>query len=205
MIKQSLIPIHIQTLCGLLSAIFTIITWTPTTFAQTAEESQLKSEAIGIVKKFAGQLKPRLLHAIEEGGPVHAISVCSEQAPGIARQLSTASGWQVKRVSLKARNDKTAIPDEWEHQVLEEFDRRQQQGESADKLVRAETVKDRFRFMKAQPVEPLCLICHGTNISDDVKAALASQYPNDQATGYSLGEIRGAFSLSHRLPEQDRQ
>lgn len=153
-----------------------------------------------IVKEFAAQLKPRPLQATETGGPAHAISVCSKQAPQIARQISAKTGWLVKRVSLKARNEKTAIPDEWERRVLKEFDRRRAQGEPATGLVQSEVVNNRFRFMQAQPVEPLCLTCHGTNISDDVRAALAALYPDDQATGYSVGEIRGAFSLSHSLP-----
>ena len=197
---QAVIPMLNRTMYVLLPAILAVIAWQPTVYAQTPEESSLKSEAIRIVKEFAGQLKPRLLQAIEQGGPVHAISVCSEQAPEIARQLSASTGWQVKRVSLKARNDKTATPDEWEGRVLQEFDRRQQQGEPTDTLVIAETVDGRFRFMQDQPVEPLCLTCHGTNISDEVKTALSSHYPSDQATGYSPGEIRGAFSLSRSLP-----
>jgi hypothetical protein len=34
------------------------------------------------------------------------------QAPAIAQALSDQSGWQVKRVSLKARNSTLAVPDD---------------------------------------------------------------------------------------------
>ena len=94
------------------------------------DKEQLKQEAISIVKKFGGSLKPELKKAIQSGGPAHAISVCSEKAPSIARDLSRESGWIVKRVSLKARSE-TAVPDSWERNVLQQFDERQANGESA--------------------------------------------------------------------------
>ena len=40
---------------------------------------------------------------------------------------------------------------------------------------------------------PLCLTCHGAALSPDVEAALAESYPEDHATGYSAGDLRGAF------------
>jgi hypothetical protein len=50
--------------------------------------------------------------------------------------------------------------------------------------------------MQAQGVEPLCLVCHGKGLSDEVKATLEEYYPDDLATGYSLGQVRGAISVS---------
>ena len=77
--------------------------------------------------------------------------------------------------------------------------RRQRQGESAKTIVKAEIITNEFRFMKAQGTETLCLTCHGSELSKDTKAALKQHYPEDQATGYSLGDIRGAFSLTKKL------
>ena len=114
--------------------------------AAAVDEVQMEQEAIAIVKKFGGALKPELKTAIQSGGPVHAISVCSEKAPLIAEGLSRDSGWMVKRVSLRARNQ-TAVPDAWEKAVLEEFDQRQENGESAAKMTYMEIVDGSFRFM----------------------------------------------------------
>jgi len=166
--------------------------------AADVDEAQLKQEAMGIVKKFGGSLKPELKKAIQAGGPAHAISVCSEKAPSIAQNLSRDSGWMVKRVSLKARNQ-TALPDAWEKAVLEQFDQRQANGESAAKMAYMEVVDGSFRFMKAQGVEAVCLNCHAAEIKPEVEAALKQKYPNDKARGYTLGQIRGAFSLSRDL------
>jgi len=167
--------------------------------AQQTDITALKAEAITIVKQFGGALKPQLKKALAEGGVKQAIEVCSVKAPEIAKNLTLTTHWQVKRVSLKARNNKNAIPDAWEKMTLAEFDLRQQQGESAKKMAKAEIVGNEFRFMKAQGSAPLCLICHGTTLSQETKAALKNHYPNDKATGYSLGQIRGAFSLTKQL------
>jgi len=166
--------------------------------AAEQDPQQLKQEAVSIVKKFGGTLKPALKQALQSGGPAHAITVCSQQAPAIAEQLSADTGWYIKRVSLKNRNPE-AVPDAWERKVLEQFDERQAKGESAEKMAYSEMVDGRFRFMKAQGVEAVCMNCHAQKVSDEVEAALQQKYPHDKARGYSLGQIRGAFSLARDL------
>ena len=167
--------------------------------AADADPVELKQEAMDIVKAFAGSLKPELVQAIQSGGPAHAISVCAEKAPAIAQRLSQETGWTVKRVSLKPRNSQTAIADTWERRVLQAFDRRQADGESASQMAYSEVVDNRFRFMKAQGVEAVCLSCHAAKIEPEVEAAIEKSYPDDQARGYALGQIRGAFSLARDL------
>ncbi|MDF1643300.1 MAG: DUF3365 domain-containing protein [Pseudomonadales bacterium] len=161
--------------------------------------SELKAEAKEIVAVFAGNLKPKLKKAIQDGGFEHAVNICSVEAPKIAKNLSAKTGWSVKRVNLKPRNINSATPDEFEREVLRQFNERQIKGESPPAISYAEIVGDKFRFMKAQGVEGLCLNCHGTSIQPDVKKLILEHYPDDAATGYSLGEIRGAFSLIKSL------
>ena len=167
--------------------------------AGDSNKAKLKKEAISIVKKFGGTLKPELKKALKSGGPVKAIKVCSKTAPEIAQKLSSETGWTVKRVSLKPRNHKTAMPDAWETKVLKQFDERQAKGESANKMAYAEIVDGRFRFMKAQGVEAVCMNCHAGKVEPATEKALKHYYPDDMARGYSLGQIRGAFSLSKDL------
>jgi hypothetical protein len=167
--------------------------------AEAVDKTELQKEAVSIVKRFGGTLKPELKQAIMAGGPAHAISVCAERAPAIAQSLSDNTGWYVNRVSLKPRNQQSAIPDAWERMVLEQFDRRQANGESAEKMAFSEVVDGKFRFMKAQGVQAVCLNCHAADIKPDTAAALKEKYPMDKARGYTLGQIRGAFSLSRDL------
>lgn len=164
-----------------------------------AQDSTLQTEASSLAGEFVSRLQPQLKQALQAGGPVNAISVCSQQAPLIADSMSKESGWMVKRVSLKSRNATRAQPDTWEAAVLSQFDRRQAAGEDAAQIRYSETTPSHFRYMQAQGAQGVCLLCHGENLSAEVKVALDQYYPDDLATGYSLGQIRGAISLSKQL------
>mgnify|MGYP001571927785 CR=1 FL=1 len=63
-------------------------------------------------------MKPQLKKALSEGGVNQAMKVCSVKAPQIAKNLSEQTQWQIKRVSLKARNKKTAQPERLKALVL---------------------------------------------------------------------------------------
>jgi hypothetical protein len=165
---------------------------------QTIDLTALEAEGSSIAQRFIGTLQPTLQQAMQSGGPVSAIEVCAVQAPAIASALSEETGWGVRRVSLKARNQQNAEPDAWEREVLQAFDQRQQQGEAGADISIAAVVDGEFRYMQAQAAGPLCLTCHGADLAPEVSAALAQHYPSDMATGYSAGEIRGAISLRQR-------
>jgi hypothetical protein len=160
-----------------------------------SRESDLRKEAVNIVKTFSGKLKPKLKEAIQTGGLDHAIKICSIEAPKIANVLSGETGWSLRRVSLKPRNKSNALPDAFERKVLNKFNYLQTKGEPSSSLEYSEIVDGKFRYMKAQAVEGVCLGCHGNSIPPEVKKLIYNLYPEDIATGYSLGQIRGAFSL----------
>lgn len=173
-----------------------LITPFATTPAQANDEA-LMTEA----RKVASTLPPKLIVALQDEikktGPEGAIPICKDMAPKMAGEISQQTGWKIKRVSLKARNDARAIPDPWEKAALEDFDKRAAAGESPASLEKGEKIGNEYRFVKALPVQPLCLSCHGAadRLSPAVKAALGQIYPNDRATGYSEGQIRGVISV----------
>lgn len=159
------------------------------------DAAAVQAEAKALVQQFVGQLKPQLQQAIAEGGPGRATAVCANIAPALMDELSASSGWSVRRVSLQPRNTERAIADTWEREVLERFSAQQVAGAPAQTLNYGRKVEGQYRYMQAQGVEPVCLMCHGTDLSEPVQQALADYYPEDSATGYSLGEVRGAISL----------
>lgn len=164
--------------------------------APSADNEALVAEAKGAVMALGGTLKKELKGAMVAGGPTAALDVCAEKAPAIAKQISEEKNLQVGRVSLKNRNPGNA-GNEWQTAVLNDFETRKAGGEAADKLAYAETVevdgKKEFRFMKAIPTGNLCLTCHGDKIPEAVTAKLGELYPEDKATGFKEGELRGAF------------
>ena len=161
-------------------------------------------EARSIIKEYATTLKGELQAAVKNGGPVNAVEVCTAKAPAIATVLSEQTGWDVGRTSLKARNTGTNTPDEWEAKVLRQFaDRQQYKGESPVNMTFAEVVTTdegkEYRFMQAIPTGKVCLSCHGSNLDPTIAEAIDKAYPEDQARGFSEGDIRGAFTLSRPM------
>ena len=148
-----------------------------------------EQEARALARAFIDRLKPRLKQALADGGPGHAIEVCASAAPEIADSLSAESGWTVKRVSLKARNVSRALPDSWERSVLQRFDQRQAAGEAPTDINHGEVYRGQYRYLQAQGVEPICLVCHGEKVADAVQESLEVWYPDDMATGYTLSLI----------------
>lgn len=181
------LTIFVPLLCGLFIA------------SVHAEVDPLQLEARQLVKTFAGQLKPRLQKALQEAGPAHAIAVCAQAAPKIADELSAKSDWEIKRVSLKPRNLARAAPDAWERQTLMQFDAQLLEGKPINEMYAESSDEHRYRYLQPQAVEAVCLVCHGEKLAPEVEQALQKYAPGDQATGYTLGQIRGAFSLSKRF------
>lgn len=172
--------------------------------AASADEARLIEEARQVATAVPPKLLAVLTQEIQSAGPAGAIDVCKEKAPKMAAEASAKTGWQIRRVSLKNRNPKAA-PDAWEEAVLKDFDRRAAAGENPAGLEKGETVtmdgKPVNRYMRALPTQELCLNCHGSaeQIQPDTAAKLKALYPADKATGFSVGQIRGAMTIRRAL------
>lgn len=174
------------------------------TFTVYADDAATIAET----RKTALDIPPKLLAMVQEeigkGSYEGAIRACADKAPKMAAAVSQQTGWAIRRVSLKNRNPK-AVPDAWEKTVLEDFDRRQAAGENVAMLEKAEILVDgdkrTMRYMKALPAQKLCLNCHGAadTMEPAVRARLSELYPNDLATGYAEGQIRGALTVKRPL------
>ena len=163
---------------------------------------QLTQEARSIAKQFLGQLKPELQKSMKADGPAKTIAFCQTKAPQIAAKLTQKTGWDINRVSLKPRGE-SAQPDQWEATVLKRFNAQLANGSSPKTMEFSAIVsvnnQTQYRYMKAIPTGQVCLTCHGKDLAPSVQETLDKRYPNDMATGYSKGQIRGAFSFSKAL------
>lgn len=155
-------------------------------------------------QQFMQALGSTLKKQLETGGAESAIGICKDIAPAMAADYSK-DGRIVKRVSLKNRNPTLGVPDDWEREILQQFEQNRRDGKSAANMEMTAIVKESdgrwFRYMKAIPTQPMCLQCHGSPevLPEGVKAILAKEYPDDQAIGYQAGDIRGAISIKKRL------
>jgi len=172
--------------------------------ADDAQQAKYLEDSRKTAIEFTDKLGAMLKQQLQAGGAEGAIGVCKQYAPALAAEYS-GDGRTLKRVSLKPRNPALGTPDAWEKQMLESFEHSLSDGKQISTM-EASTVTEGpngrwFRYMKAIPTQPVCLQCHGQpyQIPDGVKALLAKEYPNDQATGYSAGSIRGAVSIKWKM------
>lgn len=158
-------------------------------------------EARKVSGQLVAQVRGELVKELERTGPIRAITVCKYSVPELTSNISRQTGWRVTRVALRTRNNAISHPDAWEQKVLLDFERRVAKGEKAEALEYVEAVSEpagkAFRYMKAIPVLPACLVCHGPadQLAEGVRAQLASEYPYDKAVDYSVGQVRGAVSV----------
>ena len=171
--------------------------------AGDAAVEQRVTESRAAATSLMQALKSELQAAMKAGGPVKAIGVCHTRAGSITEARESNEGLRIRRTSLKVRNPANA-PDAWETSILERFETRKAAGEDVRTMEYHEIVEvddgQLFRWMKAIPTGEVCLACHGGDrVSPDVVVKLGMLYPHDQARGFALGDIRGAFSVSWPL------
>lgn len=153
-----------------------------------------------ISASFQRELGQQLMSTLQSQGPVAAIGVCRETAPAISARLSTENGARVGRTALRTRNPANA-PDEDARSVLEALRSRLADGEDPAGVESFRIFDDgSARYLRAIGTQPLCLGCHGESIAPDIAAAIAGHYPDDTATGFRPGELRGAFLIDWPAP-----
>jgi hypothetical protein len=165
-----------------------------------AGDDPRRAESRALAAEFQRALGAELASALARGGPVHAIAVCSEEAPAIADGLSRTATAQVRRTALAYRNQANA-PDPEARRVLQAFEARLAAQRDAPEAERAPpehfAVREDggARYMRAILTQPMCLACHGEHLAPEVRAAVAEHYPDDRATGFAVGDLRGAFVI----------
>ena len=142
-----------------------------------------------LLAPFKRDLKAALIEGMQSG-PAEAIDACRVKAPQIAADISV-DGVRVGRSSQRLRNPGNAGP-HWVDGVLDEW---QAQGKFEAVIVPLTDARTGY----AEPilVAPLCLTCHGEALSPDVAERIGALYPEDRATGYRAGDLRGAFWVEY--------
>ena len=155
-------------------------------------------------KEFLDSLKNVLIKEMQTNGIVAAVAVCSDTAQILTVNYGFSKGIYIKRVSLKYRNPNNA-PDGFESKVLNHFSElssigKLDQNSEFFEVINSDGVYS-VRYMKPIFVQAPCLNCHGSieQISSDVKAVIQNKYPDDNAAGYYLDDLRGAVSIQKTL------
>lgn len=170
---------------------------------QDARVEPALKQARQISAELTDNVRGLLLTELEKGGYDGAVRVCSEVAQNITQEFNRDTGHSVRRVSLGYRNTQD-IPDAYESRMLKRFDRQNREKRLTGEYyeVVREQGRDYLRYLKPIAAGKMCLNCHGQpdQIPPQVTAVLKEKYPNDRATGYREGDLRGAVSVKIALP-----
>jgi len=141
-----------------------------------------------------------LTGALERGGPMEAIGFCSDSAQ-VRTARHAAQGVTLRRVSLRVRNPANR-PDERERRLLELMAQNHAAGRGAEvlEMFAAADGSRHLQYLRPIVVAERCLACHGdpAGFPAALRQRLAQRYPADSATGYQVGDFRGAISV--RVP-----
>lgn len=144
-----------------------------------------KARAEGARTELFTRLSGRLNAVMQTQGAEAAIQVCRTEAPTLAQAVARDKGLLIGRTSWKLRNPGNQAP-AWAVEPLAS-----RPTEPWFQTPPAGGLRALFpiRLMKG------CLACHGEaqDLAPGVATALARLYPQDRATGFKAGELRGWF------------
>lgn len=147
---------------------------------------------------FAGRLREALRAHMGREGPVSAVAFCRDQAPAIAAAVMAAHGVRLGRVAIpgRERNPGNAAAD-WQVAALARFAAAVDAGGAPEAQVELATdgLPDGIgaRLLRGIRVEAQCQVCHGVELAPGIAAEVARLYPDDRATGFREGDLRGAL------------
>jgi hypothetical protein len=149
-------------------------------------------------------LSSNLQSAIQSGGISNALPFCSLAASPLTAGMAEKHGVSLRRVTHKARNPSDKA-DAAELAILKSFETALAAGNSPNPPPPLATNLVTGQATFFAPIvlgNELCLKCHGEpgkDISAVDLAIIEQHYPQDEATGFKLGQLRGAWRIDFPL------
>lgn len=156
---------------------------------QEAQEAQApdprQETAMAAIFDLRDTLLARVMTVARAEGFPAAVAVCYDEAIPLTEEIAQKHGVALGRTSDKLRNPDNNTPS-W----LSDLTPHASEGPYF-------TIADSGELRGVAPIRlaEACTHCHGQadKLADGVSAELARLYPNDQATGYAAGDLRGYF------------
>lgn len=146
-----------------------------------------------IAMQAQGELAKNLLQALNSQGPEYALAFCNERAITLTDSMGSVLSTNIKRVSDKPRN-KENLAGPAAMGYIEASKLIMEDGMSPKPFLYDDgTKKQGFYPILANK---MCMQCHGqpnSQILSGTLAKLETLYPDDMATGYSEGDLRGIW------------
>jgi len=179
-----------------------------TTGSLTIEEKEkYMSRGKEIAQGSFQALSSALQGAMSSGGVEKAMNYCNISAMPLTDSLSDVYNARVKRTALKYRNPQNK-PTEAEEKMLNAYMTQAAENQEMSPEVKL-LDENHIAFYAPIKTMGLCLTCHGTvgeSLTEENYETIKALYPEDQAVGFEMGDLRGMWSITfERNPDTPRQ
>lgn len=178
---------------GILFAILLMASCNNTRFEPISEEERISLQQLGdsISSEMQTVLLKNVGEAIQQGGTEFAVGFCNLEAVPLTDSISKKHQVKIQRLSDKNRNPKNAVESESDKLAWEKIKK-----EKTDFIKQTQTGE--IYYYKPIPIGmPTCIQCHGnrSDISKKTLEVIDIKYPDDKATGYEMGDLRGMWKI----------
>jgi hypothetical protein len=158
-----------------------------------------REQADAAATDLTAKLFTELSRALVEHPPAEAVRICGDVAQRLTADTAARQRIAVRRTTLRLRNPANR-PDDYERRILEAWARPGAQPGAHAEVVATPEGGYELRYLRPIVLQPLCTTCHGAPeaMPEAIRAALRERYPDDAATGFRPGDVRGAVSV--RVP-----
>jgi len=138
-------------------------------------------------------LLQNVMRATKTGGTAYAVAFCNEHAMPLTDSISKKYNCQIQRISDKYRNLANK-PDRSDAAALLKM--------RSSNPVKPFLISENGKSIYYKPIKiamSACLSCHGIEgkeIAMETLEAIRQHYPNDIATGYKEGDLRGMWKIT---------
>jgi len=164
----------------------TVVEWEKVLPGLMTETQKAQQELmLTATNALAAELMGELTAALDAGDAGAAIAVCRGKAPLVATHVSEAYGVEIGRTSYRLRNPANVAP-AWAETYMADL---------VEDPTYVAGPNGELGALLPIRLRTECQMCHGSaeEIDEGIMAALAENYPDDQAVGFAEGDLRGWF------------
>jgi hypothetical protein len=155
-----------------------------------------------IISNFEHDLDSAMILSDENNNVIDFFDEFCFHVQVISHKYESNKLFSLRRISDKNRNVDNAAYS-YENDVINEFSSISNTQPQTMHVWNKWSKNKKFYYFKEIRVKKSCLRCHGSDddIPGDIQKGIKDHYPNDNAKGYRLDEVRGSYVIMIRWPE----
>lgn len=161
------------------------------------DQSALIAKGKEIAKASFMALSGKLKAEMKAGGPLQAVPFCNVHAMPLSDSLSTVYDAKIERVATKYRNPENQAKGH-DIEVMDTYLATKAEGKGLTPQIYTNE-EGKSVFYAPIVLKAECIVCHGhpeSQVKPETLSALAEAYPNDLATGFEEGDVRGLWKIT---------